>query len=558
LVEYRWIWLVVFALALSIRILCLLEVRNGPLFSYQVSDARSYAEWGQEIAAGDWWGKSRGVFYQAPLYPYLIGSVLAVGGDLEMVRWLQALMGASACLVVAWAGAVMFGWRSGLLCGLLLSLYGPAVFFDGLLHKESFGLLLLSLVLLLLGLLDRTSRSAVAWFLIGTLVALLSLLRENALVLIPILLGWAWWRGCARRAMPFLLAGLLLVFFPVALRNALVGGEWVVTTSQSGPNFFIGNHEGASGVYQPLRPGRSDTPFERIDAESIAQVQMGRELSSREVSRYWWARGLEFWRNHPSDAVVLLTKKLLLVLHPFEIADAEDLYVAREESRVLSLLRPFGLGLLLPLAVLGTVVGWPDRRIVVLLAIVVVLAGAVAFFFVMARYRFYLVPPLILLAGALIADTARDWWHSRRRLPALGLAGAALVFAAVPVTILVPLDGSMSWLNRGVALAGEGDLEAAVVDYRRALIENPNSVEANANLGSALRILGRPTEALAYLEVATALVPEDAQIQSELGATLCDLQDWSGAATVLERARRLGDTRAAVLDLLELARSRVP
>ena len=48
-------------------------------------------------------------------------------------------------------------------------------------------------------------------------------------------------------------AATALVLAPVALRNRAAGGELVLTTSQAGANFYIGNHPGADGRYQPLR-----------------------------------------------------------------------------------------------------------------------------------------------------------------------------------------------------------------------------------------------------------------------------------------------------------------
>ncbi len=61
----------IFGLALAIRLLHVWQIRRAPFFSVLMGDARAYDEWAQQIAHGDWLG--RGVFYQAPLYPYLLG-----------------------------------------------------------------------------------------------------------------------------------------------------------------------------------------------------------------------------------------------------------------------------------------------------------------------------------------------------------------------------------------------------------------------------------------------------------------------------------------------------
>ena len=55
------------------------------------------------------------------------------------------------------------------------------------------------------------------------------------------------------RWLSLILVGVLLVLFPVGLRNLLVGGEFKLTTSQFGPNFYIGNNPLADGSYGSIR-----------------------------------------------------------------------------------------------------------------------------------------------------------------------------------------------------------------------------------------------------------------------------------------------------------------
>ena len=58
-------------------------------------------------------------------------------------------------------------------------------------------------------------------------------------------------------------------------------------------------------------------------------------------------------------------------------------------------------GLLVPLAVLGVIVTWPDRqRLWILHALTITYALSVVMFYVFARYRYPLVPFLLLFAAA--------------------------------------------------------------------------------------------------------------------------------------------------------------
>jgi len=45
-----------------------------------------------------------------------------------------------------------------------------------------------------------------------------------------------------------LFLGLLLILFPIALRNKIIGKEWVLISAQSGLNFYVGNNLNATGL----------------------------------------------------------------------------------------------------------------------------------------------------------------------------------------------------------------------------------------------------------------------------------------------------------------------
>ena len=79
--------MVIFAAAFSIRLLYLIQIQSIPLFYLLAGDGRTYDEWAQRIAAGDWLGS--GVFYQAPLYPYFLGVMSQ--GTLAIARNAQIL-----------------------------------------------------------------------------------------------------------------------------------------------------------------------------------------------------------------------------------------------------------------------------------------------------------------------------------------------------------------------------------------------------------------------------------------------------------------------------------
>jgi len=178
-------------LSLACRLLTWWAVREIPWLDSPVLDGRAYLDWAREIAGGDALGRGRGVFYQAPLYPYFLAAILKLGGGLEAVRAVQVALGTCATMLVVATTRNLFGARAGVLAGLLFALYPPILIADLQIDKTSVSVFLAAL-------LARLAERALAhggaarWAGCGAALGGLALVRENALVLLPLLaiLGW--------------------------------------------------------------------------------------------------------------------------------------------------------------------------------------------------------------------------------------------------------------------------------------------------------------------------------------------------------------------------------
>ncbi len=562
------LFVAVVAIALPARLLYLWQVADQPFMATLLSDSRAYWQWAGNIASGDWASRDLGTFYQAPLYPYFLALVRSLGGDLGALRLLQALLGALSCGLVALAGRRLFSPMAGLAAGGLLALYAPAIFFDGLIQKTSLALFWMVLLLYFLAKVVQGGgrRSVLS---LGITLGLLILVRENALLLVPVIALWLAMESRSKEALPpriwqrlgWLGVGLLLTLSPVAARNLIVGGELALTTSQAGPNFYIGNNPRANGTYAPLRPGRSDTPFERRDAELLAEQAMGRSLSAGEVSGYWFRRSLRFMKEQPAAWLRLMAWKTVLTFHRHELTDADDFYLYREKSSWLnSLAFFFNLGWLLPLAAGGVVLSWPRRQqLLPFYLVLATSAGAVILFYVFARYRFVLVPGLALFAGFACVEgvsLGRKLLAGQRgRSPnadkspslftavSLATALAVAVSAAVANAPIQPpgADSAMPLSNLGAALAGQGRYEEAIEAYRDALDRQPDLMEAHLNLGGTLVFLGQPRKALPHLQEARRLAPKDPEAAHLLGRAYLALGKRSEGLSHLQRAQDLAE-----------------
>jgi predicted membrane-bound mannosyltransferase len=165
-------------LACAIRLIHASALSNAPVFAVLLGDSKRYVEWGAEIARGDWLGTQ--AFYQAPLYPYALAILFkAFGVSAEIVRVAQAFVGAAACVLVVMAARLFFDWRAGLVAGLALALYPPAIFFDGHIQKASLDLLFMAALLVAVGGYQHERRNR--WLvLLGISLGCLILDRENA------------------------------------------------------------------------------------------------------------------------------------------------------------------------------------------------------------------------------------------------------------------------------------------------------------------------------------------------------------------------------------------
>ena len=537
----------VWLLAFLVRMVYLGQFRHEPAFDLLVGDAVTYDAWASRIAGGDWLGNS--VFYQAPLYPYFLGLLYTfLGREFLAVRLVQIILGAGSCVLLASAGRSFFNrTAAGLAAGVLLALYPTAIFFDSSIQKSVLDLFFVCALLAALGKLSGHAGSR-WWVWAGVILGLLSLTRENALLFLPIILVWpltAWraepW-GTRLRWAGLVLLGLAAILLPVGFRNLAVGGEFHLTTAQFGPNFYIGNSRAATGFYEPLRAGRGHAMFERDDATTLAEQATGRKLTPSEVSNYWAAKAFEDIRADISRWLRLVLKKWLLVWNTSEVADSDDQYTYADWSPLLQVLnRILHFGVLCPLAALGICLTWNRRSHVWLLyAMILGYAGSVALFYVFSRYRFPLVPMLILFAAAGLASLRNAVREARWRALRAGAAAAAVAALVCNHAMVAETQiRAGTHINLGNAFIAEGRIQDAIAEYEQALQLKPDDPDAPFNLATALLRTGRFKDAIEYYEQALRIHPNDAPAHCNLGVALVKLGQPGQAIGHFEQALRI-------------------
>ena len=520
--------LLIFLIALSVRLIHIWQLQATPFFDTLLGDANGYDTWAQRLAAGDWIGTD--VFYQAPLYPYFLGVVYAIfGRDLLIVRVIQAAIGSASCVLLGLAAARLFSKRVGLAAGLTLALWAPAIFFDSLLQKSVLDMFFMCLSLWLISGIREQGSGIRTWvpIVLGCSMAALSLTRENGLLLVAVVALWLW--SSDRRRILYFATGLAIVFAPVVARNYSVDGGFYLTTSQFGSNFYIGNNPNADGTYASIRFGRGAPEFERLDAKEVAEESVGRTLSPSEVSSFWTGRALGYITSQPLSWLKLTGRKILLLFNRNEMLDTEAQESYAEFSvvlRVLGWVTHFGL--LVPLALIGVIATWPDRRrLLIVHALALAYAASVVMFFVFARYRYPLVPFLIVFAAAPFDSRVRDYiartltQGNSKKWQWAAIVVVVAIFSNWPV-LSPTLMQSITENNLGTAFLEKGQYDQAIAHHERAIALRPDYAPAYNNLGAVLRAAGRLDDAVARYQQALAIRPDFASASYNLANALLE------------------------------------
>ena len=475
-------------LATLLRILYLLPLRGHPLFDEPHRDSIEYVNRAREILAGDFWGA--GVyFHSAPLYPYFMALVMGPAGLLGLwwVRVAQALLSGLTVGFLALCAGRLFGRSAAVATAVMATLYAPFLFYAGELLEITLSMFFLSVAAWAMA---RETLSGPRLLGIGALIGAAALGKPNLLVLAPVLLigigflrpirrpaSWPW-----RRGLLFVL-GMLVVISPFTLRNRIVGGDWVLISSNGGINLFIGNNPTANGGFSV--PTAMQYDLEESSRQVAAQAE-GRDVKPSEVSRFWAGRAWAFFTQRPAEAGKLFLRKLGLLVGHYEIPNHFDIYFFRDYLAPMLRWPLVWYTLVLPLAIVGLVFGARRSRPTrIAAACLLAVAASVVLFFVTSRYRLPMLIWLLPFAGAGLVGMVGLLRQKRWRLLLLPV----VLFVASIFLMRLPLVGVTdyhgSWTTIASFWGRQGDWDKAAHYNTQALRENDRSATAWHNLGHA-------------------------------------------------------------------------
>jgi 4-amino-4-deoxy-L-arabinose transferase-like glycosyltransferase len=526
----RWneLWVLAGLLVLGglVRGLFLLVWSENPLFSSLQGDELNFHQTALALLGK---GETPDGFLYQPLVSFYLAAVYGlVGPDPTLVRGLQLIIGLLNVGLFYGLGRELGGRWCGRVTGLLAALYGPFVFFEGLLLAPALAVPALAggvWCLLRAGLRER------AWLLApaGSLMGLSLMARPNLLILLAVAMIWWFWRVRGKGARWFGVAwaffGLVVGMAPSWIYNAAQGQGLLPVSASAGHSFFLGNNPQATGRYRvpsQLPIDATSHAAYRRSWVTLAEREQGRSLSISQVSSHWFGRGLAWWAEQPGKALGLFGKKVLLSINSEEVPIHHPYFAIAELIPLLGFL--LGFGVMLPFAVAGVWLELRSRKGVALLGVgaIVYLVVGMALFYVADRYRVMVLPLVLPLAGLGMLALGR-------RFSAGGLKAVWPVMLVLAATFALGQIGFRDEASRtrsryglrnlmGKAAGELGDPQRAEQNFRQAIqIAGPHHGSlARENLGLILERRGQAEEALALFRQAAAMDSRDRFVRRHL------------------------------------------
>jgi 4-amino-4-deoxy-L-arabinose transferase-like glycosyltransferase len=396
------------------------------------NDAGDYYQLGVGLASGEGYVEpDNGVpsAYRPPLYPgFLAGLLLLFNFSILPVQIIQALLGALLVWVIYLITRRLFTTGAAIAAAAVVCFYPDLIIYSGLLFSETLYNFLFYAGVFLLAIMwtawtPRTHLVLPA----GVAIGLAALARTEALGIAALMFLVSLLRRKHVRDMFLLGVVAAVTVSPWIVRNAVVMDKPVLTTN-SGVNFWIGNHEGASGSYDYPDEGN---PLRDPELTELQRMELG------------FSEGFEFMAGNPGDYIRLLGKKLFKFVRP--IGDLVFVQAGLPASKVLFGLSALAFELLLILSIIGmAAVKDPRRGKIVILMVVVLYALTNIIIMTMPRLRLPLVPALAVFAGAgitAIADKKTALLrppHRRRFIVALAIIALQIVTVGINLAHRLP------------------------------------------------------------------------------------------------------------------------
>ncbi|MDP1676944.1 MAG: glycosyltransferase family 39 protein [Bacteroidota bacterium] len=255
--------LTILGLALLIRI-CIALYFTPP----QLMDEKEYLSLAQSLQTGNGFSINNiPTAYRVPAYPSIMAFGFTVfGKSITVIRVIQSFSDTLSCLFIFLIANRLFSSRTAYLASFLYAIFpGNALYVSLLLSEIFFTTFFLVIIFLYT---NESTRNSLRWkIIIGCLFAILTLLRQNAPVVLITFIVWELisfrsWKVVLQRNI-FIVLSFTFFLSPWMMRNK-IQFDYFSLTSNGGINFWIGHNEEANGSYRYIT---ENNPLEYVTAE---------------------------------------------------------------------------------------------------------------------------------------------------------------------------------------------------------------------------------------------------------------------------------------------------
>lgn len=545
--EERFLIATIFTVALLLRLALLFQIRNSVLARVPILDAAYYYAWAQRIALGDWRG-GPGVYTMSPGYSYLLAVIFKIlGRSPSAIALVQSVIGAASCVLTYQIARKFFPSTISAIAGLLLACCGAPVFYSTIVSKVSWiEFFNATCLLAFLSAIDNPTRRG--YFLVsGIFLGISAQFRPNVLLFLPLatLCLWTKIKEAQRTrwtAAGSLLLGTVLILLPVALRNRVVGGEWVLTTAHGGMNFYTGNNPQSAAPYRPLPFARSDPQYEQDDFYAEAIRRTGKALTRKEASQFWYSETIRLVRQDARRWLIVLIKKFWLLWSNYEQPINQNFYLYRENFSLLWPLSMVGYSLIAPLGIFGLLLSLKKNEFLPLHFYLLAQTASLMAFFVVSEYREPITIALVVYSAGTL-----EWFRANWRARSFGRVAGVVVILIIGGNVVrgpsaqelsYRQDLAVAYNDLGGAYMTQNLWAEASEAIERAASILPSFGGAHYNLSECYLRQNRPYEAKAQLLEARRLQPGFlpkhfdpllAQIYAEMG-------EWGQAESQMKKS----------------------
>lgn len=495
-------------LALILRIAALLYLKKSVYSDFLLWDEKVYHTWASRISNGTY--KSLSVYEFAPLPAYVMALVYKIfSTDILCIRILNIIFGVLTCSLVYLIGKEMANRITGLFACLIASLYKPFIFYSIVPLKTSLCLFLFaSTIYLFVVILNKDSMIRV--FLLGIAIGLTLNVRPQCVVIIPLMplvILWNIYRGKASLKiltanLILYIVGLSLSISPFIVRNYLVSGEFVLTSSQAGFNLYTGNNlQNKDPYYRPVSFA-SSSPFEQGTQFTIeASRRIGTKLSPQKASSYWTREVINTALGQPDAFIWKIFEKTLVLFNQFEAGDHYHIGFVSDFVKFFKF--PFfSFWFILPFGLAGMAVStFGSRKSLALTAIFFSYALTLIAFHSNTRYRLPML--IILIPFAVMGINNLLSYIKKRQFNKIGIYSAIAIALFVIEFLPVRGTGDMTayYNTHAINLNSKGFEDEAIQYWEKSSrMRKPYSAFANLALSGKYYRKGDIQKAVYYLD----------------------------------------------------------